>query len=420
MERRIRIRFGPIYPIYTHFEGYHEGYKLMASLERYPARGCWRVRYTLTMGVMKRRRARYCQTKAAATAMSTRLAELERATRDQLAGNDQIKKWVTDGFITVDEAATAFPGWGDTAARELVATDYDALLRAYEEYALVHSKAHDPHRKTHKNSITMAVQVVDWLRSNYPVLRQLKVKDCERYRAELQERYTPWSIHHHVTKLRLLLDQAVDLGMVGTNPARIMEMGSPKTAKVRRMLSVEEAGALLEASTRYRQLIYGGLPTAVRLCLYAGLRPEEVCWAQSSWLNVPGRTLTIQEARDSVGNMWSPKDYEARVLDVKADLLDWLKAHRHDGLFVLRGKEQGRPLHPSSLGHAFRKMADAENWDASISLYSCRHTYATELLRAGVDLRTVQARMGHDSTRTTEGYLHALGAEIPVADMLPY
>jgi len=38
MERCIRTRLGPIYPISTHFEGYHEGYNLMASLERYTAR----------------------------------------------------------------------------------------------------------------------------------------------------------------------------------------------------------------------------------------------------------------------------------------------------------------------------------------------------------------------------------------------
>jgi hypothetical protein len=99
---------------------------------------------------------------------------------------------------------------------------------------------------------------------------------------------------------------------------------------------------------------------------------------------------------------------------------DWLQAERHDGRFILRGKEEGKPLHPSTLTHAFRKMADAEGWDEAITLYSCRHTYATELLRAGVDLRTVQARMGHESTRTTEGYLHALDVEARPSDRLPY
>jgi integrase len=354
--------------------------------------------------------------------MCTRLSDLEQSTRDQIASNAQIKRWIGDGFLSFDQAVVAFPGWADTAARDpgRSATDYTAILAAYESYALVHSKAHDPNRKTHLNNMSRARQVVEWLRANFPDLRPMSVKDCERFVADLQERYSQWSVHHHLTMLRILLDQAIDMGMISENPARSLRMGNPKIATVRRVLSGDEPRMLLEASLKYPQWIYGGLPTAIRFCLYAGLRPEEVCWVKSSWLNVRPPTLTIQETRDAGGQIWTPKDYEARVLDVNTELLEWLQKEKHDGPFVLRSKEEGRPLNPSSLSHAFRKIADAEGWDRSITLYSCRHTYCTELLRAGVDLATVQRRMGHESVRTTQTYLHALGGESPVAEKLPY
>lgn len=418
----IAARFGPVSPISTHYDGYSDGYKLMASAAKYPQRGGWRVRYTLSLGHEKRPRSRYCKTKAAATALCTRLSDMEQATRDQVGSNVQIKKWIEEGLLSLDEAAAAFPGWADTAARDpgTTGTDYKAVLDAYENYALVHSKAHDPHRKTHLNNMTLARKVVEWLSANFPDLRRLKVKDCEGYLSDLQGNYSSWSVHHYLTKLRILLDQAVEMGMIPENPARSLKMGNPKTATVRRILSSDEARMLMEASLKYPQWIYGGLPTAVRLCLYAGLRPEEVCWAQRLWLDTGRRTLSIQETRDVVGQTWTPKDYEARVLDVKTELFDWLQAERHDGLFIMRGRDEGRVLNPSSLSHGFRKLADAEGWDTLITLYSCRHTYCTELLRASVDLATVQRRMGHESVRTTQTYLHALGAEIPVAEKLPY
>ena len=394
----------------------------MASLEKYRARDCWRVRYTLSLGQLKRRRARYCQTKAAGNALRTRLTDLEQATRDQIASNAQIKKWLTDGFLTREEAGGAFPGWADTAARDpdISGTDFGVLLRAYEEYALDHSKSHDPFRKTHLNNMSLAKKVLDWLKANHAELRRLTIRDCEKYRIFLQEKYSQWSVHHYMTKLRILLDQAVEMGMMAENPARSIRMGNPKTGKVRRVLSQDEAKMLLAGSEQCSQWVNGGLPTAVRMALYAGLRPEEMCWAQWSWMDFRNATMTVQEARDVGGQLWRPKDFEARVVDLHRSLGDWLKTDRNDNLFVLRGKESDKPLHPSSLTHAFRKMADQLNWDPSITLYSCRHTYATELLRGGIDLRTVQARMGHESSRTTEGYLHALGAEAPVADTLPY
>lgn len=390
----------------------------MASVDRFKARKCWRVRFIVRPS--GKQKSKYTRSHAAAKSLATRLAAVEDATRTGVARAEAIRDWLDAGYLTEEEAAAAFAGWAETHTRspDIVAADWPALLDAYEAYALAHSKAKDPGRKTHMSRMGMARRVVAWLETSD--LRRLTVRDCARWRDDLSGRYSQWSVHHWTTTLRLILDQAVDLGMIGTNPARGLRIGSPKTAKVRRILSVDEARQLLEASLEHRQLIYGGLPTAVRLALYAGMRPEECCWAQWSWLDTRGRVLTVQRAVDVVGQAWTPKDFEARALDVKHELVDWLEDERHDGVFVLRGQDAGRPLNPSSLTHAFRKMAEAEKWDPTITLYSCRHVYATSLLRAGVDLRTVQARMGHQSVRTTEGYLHAISPEGRPTDKLPY
>ena len=154
----ISIRSNPFYSIPARFVGYNQGYIFLASLDRFPGRGCWRVRYTLTLGNSKVRRARYPKTKGVGNALRTRVTELEQATRDQVARNVGIKRWVGDGFLTSGEATIEFPGWEDTAARDpdKSVTDFDAILDATEDYALRESG--DPNRKAKRRGNAM-VQV---------------------------------------------------------------------------------------------------------------------------------------------------------------------------------------------------------------------------------------------------------------------
>ena len=53
-----------------------------------------------------------------------------------------------------------------------------------------------------------------------------------------------------------------------------------------------------------------------------------------------------------------------------------------------------RPLCQDAPQKAFARMIQAEGMDPAITVYSLRHTYATMALRSGVDIRTLQKRMG--------------------------
>jgi len=65
-----------------------------------------------------------------------------------------------------------------------------------------------------------------------------------------------------------------------------------------------------------------------------------------------------------------------------------------------------RPLPKSSVQGAFRRALKECGIQKRASVHTLRHSYATHMLEAGVDLRQIQEILGHNSLKTTAGYTH--------------
>jgi integrase len=366
------------------------------------------------------------------------LEHLEQATRTRIAKDQEIEEWLSKGWVKEDEADLIFRGYAETSSRkrrqQLQQADFDQLLKDYEEYALRTSKSGSPFRRSHRNHMSMARQVVGWLEKEYPNLKELTPQIIQGHIAALQGKYSEWTVHQYLVKLRLLLDQALNRHMILENPARQVGFKQPKKTQERRILKEAEIAFILEASLNYRSPLSGCLPAVVRLGLYAGLRDEEMCWLRWEAIDWENRIISIRESKcEETGEVWIPKDYEMRRLDVKGACTAFLEEERKRqeaegilGPFILPGgnnkqpQYRKRPLSPEAPQKAFGKMIRAEKRDTAITVYSLRHTYATMALRSGVDIRTLQKRMGHSDLRTTMEYLHYIEPEEHPMDRLPY
>jgi site-specific recombinase XerD len=65
-----------------------------------------------------------------------------------------------------------------------------------------------------------------------------------------------------------------------------------------------------------------------------------------------------------------------------------------------------RPISRDSLQKAFRRAVKQSGVHKRAHVHTLRHSYATHLLEAGVQLRLIQEYLGHSSPRTTAIYTH--------------
>jgi len=81
--------------------------------------------------------------------------------------------------------------------------------------------------------------------------------------------------------------------------------------------------------------------------------------------------------------------------------------HRHPvWLFPGRGLSVQGPMDKSGVQRAFRAALQESGINKAASVHTLRHSYATHLLEAGVNLRQIQRYLGHGSLATTALYTH--------------
>jgi integrase len=117
----------------------------------------------------------------------------------------------------------------------------------------------------------------------------------------------------------------------------------------------------------------------------------------------------------------TPKTHQARTIDLDTHTVEQLRAHkrRQEGEpgawgpgyqpsdLVFR-REDGSPIHPDLFSQAFEKLV-RDSRLPRVRLHDLRHTHATIALRAGVPVKVISERLGHeDPAFTMKQYAHVI------------
>lgn len=215
--------------------------------------------------------------------------------------------------------------------------------------------------------------------------------------------------NYHLIALRSFLKYLSKRDIKSLAPEKIELARQPERSV--EFLEIEELVRLLDAPVQGKK---GGEFSLVRLrdkailemLFSTGLRVSEIANLEIESVNLKRDEFTVRGKGD-----------KPRIIFLSDDARQWIKAYltkRQDmspHLFVSHDRAKKRrddsgPLTPRSIERIVKKYGKTAGITKKITPHTMRHTFATDLLRNGADLRSVQAMLGHASITTTQVYTH--------------
>ncbi len=221
--------------------------------------------------------------------------------------------------------------------------------------------------------------------------------------------YTVRTVDRHLSAVRDFYGWMLRDGACSIDPAAAL--ATPKGERhLPKTMSDEDVQKLL--ATCDPSTATGLRDRAFLELLYAsGARISEV-----SRLNVP--SIDFGRAQATLFG----KGSKERIVPLYGVALDWLRRYLDEarqGLASLAKRTppegpagalflstRGRRMSADALRTAFEAHVRLAGLDPTLTPHAMRHTYATELVAGGADLRSVQELLGHESLSTTQVYTH--------------
>ena len=223
---------------------------------------------------------------------------------------------------------------------------------------------------------------------------RLNREHLREYQAYLlrERKLEPRTVKLHVSALRFFF--------VKTLKRRYLLEDIPFPKVPRRLpiiLSVEEVGRLIDSA---RNL----MDRTLLMVLYStGMRNRELRNLQVKDIDSKAMLIHIQHGK---GGRDRYVPLSPKLLETLREYWRWMKPKTWLFPGTVDGWRADKPITPKVVWDACQSAAERAGIEKHVSAHLLRHSYATHLLEAGADLRTIQLLLGHVDLRHTVIYLH--------------
>lgn len=160
----------------------------------------------------------------------------------------------------------------------------------------------------------------------------------------------------------------------------------------------------------------------LELLFSTGLRVSELAKLEKENVNLKKDEFTIQGKGKKSRIVFlseQAKYWLKKYLDLRKDLNPYLfishdkrtssKTQQHNNTTT---QNEDKPVTPRTIQRIVQKYAKIAGITKEVTPHTLRHSFATDLLQGGADIRSVQAMLGHSSITTTQIYTHITDKEL--------
>ena len=266
-------------------------------------------------------------------------------------------------------------------------TNYDRYLSRFLTYA----KVHEPQSLTE----TMVREYRLWL-NRQPGTKTGRQHDTLKRKTQ----------NYYLIALRAFLKYLRKRGIESLNPERIELAKVPDRSLD--LISPEELNRLMSAPDT--TTLTGLRDRAILELLFStGLRVSELCGLSQEDVDLSRDEFSVRGKGDKVRVVFLSDTARNAIKEYLKERKDF-----DDAMFIQYGKNAKQDevknkdlrLTPRSVQRIIKKYATIAGITRKVTPHVIRHSFATDLLSNGADLRSVQALLGHANIATTQVYTH--------------
>ena len=228
-----------------------------------------------------------------------------------------------------------------------------------------------------------------------------------QYIKHINQTFAPRSVKRKLASVRAFYHEMELNGELDENPFDKLHIRIQSPKQLPRIIPEQVVQALLQSA--YDSYMPGCRETlrdivVLELLFSTGLRVSELCALSKDSFQLGDSELRL---------LIYGKGRKERIIQITtAELLHLLKIYYSEFSREIEEQEsilfnrRGRPISPQSVRRIINRYLKQIDVNSHITPHMFRHTFATSLLEAGMDIRYIQSLLGHSSISTTQIYTH--------------